>query len=516
MTEKACSQSESLTIQAHKVDGIQITANVRKPKRQISVSFKTKARRSPLPHEERNSAVRQEKQPISRASSRISKRPAWNTGGGSATERIAKKPISGAKPFMQPIEAPHLARKTEVSPIEDLRQSPIPTLNLTDESHISITTGSTSPNIAQPSLPSEISRSNGDPEPCPGLLELAPAAESLDAETQSVPIASDTAHMPSPPFPDGPRSVIGASSVEEMFSGLSSLEREYLSEGSPQKSRHTVTMAPDGDFNATVLDFRRSTRSEPGPLPTCSEVSESSGSAEGHPAQDVPGSWASANLPIPSLPTNPASVLAIRHEHLRADPPLPQRHYARPASRAETSATHSADYRHSIDRRDRIRPSTATSVVSTDDRSEYSFKDDPTSRRVDRILDFLKGVEEDDSKSAAELHAKQSDFESILGGSNSTSGLKSQMGNSAAVFDGVKAKIIGQQMELDEKTRTLSMLKKELKKLKDNMREQTLESRKELKSKLAMQRKEYETIIKRHLTFIDKLLAEKEELTKKF
>lgn len=40
-------------------------------------------------------------------------------------------------------------------------------------------------------------------------------------------------------------------------------------------------------------------------------------------------------------------------------------------------------------------------------------------------------------------------------------------------------------------------------------------SKKDLKSKLNLQRKEYETIIKRHLTFIDKLLSEKDDLSKK-
>jgi len=34
-----------------------------------------------------------------------------------------------------------------------------------------------------------------------------------------------------------------------------------------------------------------------------------------------------------------------------------------------------------------------------------------------------------------------------------------------------------------------------------------------MKSKLSLQRKEYETIIKRHLSFVDKLLSEKEQLT---
>lgn len=36
-----------------------------------------------------------------------------------------------------------------------------------------------------------------------------------------------------------------------------------------------------------------------------------------------------------------------------------------------------------------------------------------------------------------------------------------------------------------------------------------------MKSQLGLQRKEYETIVTRHLAFIDKVIAEKEELTQK-
>ncbi|KAJ3145537.1 Centrosomal protein of 131 kDa [Geranomyces variabilis] len=136
---------------------------------------------------------------------------------------------------------------------------------------------------------------------------------------------------------------------------------------------------------------------------------------------------------------------------------------------------------------------------------------DATARRVDRILDFLKGVEEDDVKSARNIQARHS------GESIAAAAVDAKSGSTVgiAVFDGVKAKIMGQQMEIDEKARTLGVLKGELRRAKENLREQALEFKKELKSKLALQRKEYETIIKRHLTFIDKLLAEKEELTKK-
>ncbi|KAJ3178994.1 Centrosomal protein of 131 kDa [Geranomyces variabilis] len=141
---------------------------------------------------------------------------------------------------------------------------------------------------------------------------------------------------------------------------------------------------------------------------------------------------------------------------------------------------------------------------------------DATARRVDRILDFLKGVEEDDVKSAKNIQARHHSGDSIAAaGSAAVTDAKSGSTVGIAVFDGVKAKIMGQQMEIDEKARTLGVLKGELRRVKESLREQALEFKKDLKSKLALQRKEYETIIKRHLTFIDKLLAEKEELTKK-
>ncbi|KAJ3158667.1 Centrosomal protein of 131 kDa [Geranomyces michiganensis] len=147
---------------------------------------------------------------------------------------------------------------------------------------------------------------------------------------------------------------------------------------------------------------------------------------------------------------------------------------------------------------------------------------DATARRVDRILDFLKGVEEDDVKNVKNIQARHGGGDGTAAGSThaaatTTTAGDAKTGSSAgiAVFDGVKAKIMGQQMEIDEKARTLGVLKSELKRVKESLREQAVEFKKELKSKLALQRKEYETIIKRHLTFIDKLLAEKEELTKK-
>ncbi|TPX42150.1 hypothetical protein SeMB42_g05266 [Synchytrium endobioticum] len=135
-----------------------------------------------------------------------------------------------------------------------------------------------------------------------------------------------------------------------------------------------------------------------------------------------------------------------------------------------------------------------------------TITDDAANKRVDRILDFLKRVEEEDAVRTTQPSAP---------GLVSAEVTSKPPPASAAVFDSVKAKIMGQQLEIEEKSRTLAALKKELKKLKDLNKDQLAQSRKDLKSKLILQRKEYETIVKRHLAFVDKLLAEKEDLSKR-
>lgn len=71
------------------------------------------------------------------------------------------------------------------------------------------------------------------------------------------------------------------------------------------------------------------------------------------------------------------------------------------------------------------------------------------------------------------------------------------------------------QMEIDSKRKTIDALKSELSRNKEIAKEEMTQHQKSLKSQLSLQRKEYETIVKRHLTFIDKLLVEKEEISKK-
>ncbi|KAJ3269353.1 Centrosomal protein of 131 kDa [Terramyces sp. JEL0728] len=132
---------------------------------------------------------------------------------------------------------------------------------------------------------------------------------------------------------------------------------------------------------------------------------------------------------------------------------------------------------------------------------------DQVGDRVSRILDFLKSVEEDSSPA---VPVKQANFAELL--KEQPTGVPE---TSAAVFEGVKTKMMQLQMEIDSKRKTIEALKQELQRNKEIAKEEMLQHQKSLKSQLSLQRKEYETIVKRHLTFIDKVLVEKEEISKK-
>ncbi|KAL7750185.1 hypothetical protein RI367_004358 [Sorochytrium milnesiophthora] len=129
--------------------------------------------------------------------------------------------------------------------------------------------------------------------------------------------------------------------------------------------------------------------------------------------------------------------------------------------------------------------------------------EDHTDQRIDRILGYLRSVD-------SESHLAPVDTTTPAPSATTTPAAAS-----IAVFDSVKAKMMGQQMELEEKSRTVSLLRAELKKVRELHKEQSNQFKKELKAKLALQRKEYEAMIKRHLGFIDKVLAEKDDITKK-
>merc|ERR1711865_364244 len=83
------------------------------------------------------------------------------------------------------------------------------------------------------------------------------------------------------------------------------------------------------------------------------------------------------------------------------------------------------------------------------------------------------------------------------------------------VYDNMKARLTGLTMEVDDKSKTLSMLKKLLREARAAHREteEKLASREAKKLKIV--RSEYESTIARHLSFIDRLLADKQSLSDK-
>ncbi|KAJ1548663.1 hypothetical protein HK405_000925 [Cladochytrium tenue] len=146
--------------------------------------------------------------------------------------------------------------------------------------------------------------------------------------------------------------------------------------------------------------------------------------------------------------------------------------------------------------------------------------EDPTSLRVGRILSLLKSVEQEvppprakgTGSSPPQRAAAAFDH---AGGARSAIGGTAVEQSSASVFDGVKAKIIGQQVEIEEKTRTIAALREELKRLREASADQATQMKQDNKLRLTTQRKEFETVVNRHLAFIDKLLGEKDEISRK-
>lgn len=130
--------------------------------------------------------------------------------------------------------------------------------------------------------------------------------------------------------------------------------------------------------------------------------------------------------------------------------------------------------------------------------------DSLTSERVSRILEYLKNVDQSTGGSSSEPCSLTTSEEPVLESDRSAS----------SVFDGVKARLVSQQVEIDNQTQAVNLLKAELQRHKQMSKDQQEQWRMELKSKLTLQRRDYEETIKRHLGFIDKLLKEKEQLTK--
>ena len=84
-----------------------------------------------------------------------------------------------------------------------------------------------------------------------------------------------------------------------------------------------------------------------------------------------------------------------------------------------------------------------------------------------------------------------------------------------AESEGVKAKLMGMTLELEEKGRTIGALKDALGTARGETRRAARDAEAEAAARLKAQQGEYEAAIARHLSMIDKLLSDKEALAQK-
>jgi hypothetical protein len=100
---------------------------------------------------------------------------------------------------------------------------------------------------------------------------------------------------------------------------------------------------------------------------------------------------------------------------------------------------------------------TSSNVNEQISKSIQSPKVDTADESIQRILGFLRTVEQDDAESSPGQIKSYSPSPSV---------------QSSTCLDGVKQKIMRQQLEIDEKSRSLELFKNEIRKVKEEIREQ--------------------------------------------
>ena len=83
------------------------------------------------------------------------------------------------------------------------------------------------------------------------------------------------------------------------------------------------------------------------------------------------------------------------------------------------------------------------------------------------------------------------------------------------IFGDIKEKMIGLKVQLNDKTKTIELLEVALKKSQEKQTQIIAQNKKTLKKKLNSQKKEFQVVTNRHLLFVDRLLNDKENLSKK-
>jgi len=134
---------------------------------------------------------------------------------------------------------------------------------------------------------------------------------------------------------------------------------------------------------------------------------------------------------------------------------------------------------------------------------------------MESILSYLDKVENDTARELAESRCGSvCSFDIHYEGE--TSDLKDDNSSVAqsSVFGGIKTKMINMKVQLEDQDRTVSVLKKALDESKNRRSEMKKEHEIQIKKKVESIQKENELATARHLKFIDRLLTDKDVLSK--
>ena len=147
-----------------------------------------------------------------------------------------------------------------------------------------------------------------------------------------------------------------------------------------------------------------------------------------------------------------------------------------------------------------------------------SVQDGIIEDRVTRIMNMLKTASYTSpgaSSSSGTTQMSQATASSTSAGLVSSQPLSSFSPSTTdphTKFTTERTKIIRQECELQERTRLIGALKSEVSRLKDEHDKERKTLQDEMDSKLSLQRKHYEALIKRTQSVMDKTLADKEDL----
>jgi hypothetical protein len=171
-------------------------------------------------------------------------------------------------------------------------------------------------------------------------------------------------------------------------------------------------------------------------------------------------------------------------------------------------------------------------------RQDLEQHESKNQEKADPLASLLDLLEKTDAESSATNTSHQlnthdwEDTESIVSGTSAVPSIARSLaapsysgsmassvftngGPMSKAYNDMKLKLTGLTMEVEDKTKTLKMLKKILREARQSHRDAEEELASREAKKLKQVRSEYESTIARHLGFIDRLLADKQSLSDK-